>query len=129
MRLHRSALVADFHRFYGLSLSQIKEWGIPLPEIGDMASNLPLDSATRRALDPHWRRTPELDMLREIEYGIRVLGWQRTRLAQRGMNYPERMRLPWDPEPEGTIKGDRMSTEDWDKELGWDKLKAEGKFR
>ena len=125
MTRHRSALVADFHRFYGLSLSKMKEWGIPLTEVCDMAVQMPLDSAVRRSVDPHWQRTPEIDILRDVEHGLRVLAWQQTKSATRGKDYPEPMRLPWDPEPEGTIKGDAMSTEDWDKHLGWDKLKQE----
>lgn len=128
-RRYRSALVADFHRFYGLSLSGMKDWGIPLSEVCDMAAGLPPDSAVRRAADPHWRRTPEIDFLRDVEHGTRVLAWLQTKDGAAGRNYPEPVRLPWDPEPEGTIKGDAMTTEDWDRHLGWDKLKQEKGIR
>lgn len=126
---YRSALVADFHRYYGLSLSSMHEWGIPLLEVCDMAAGLPPDSAVRRAVDPHWQRTPDIDLLREIEHGLRVLAWQQTKPASKGIGYPEPMRLPWDPDPEGTVKGDRMTTEEMDEFLGWDKIKAERGIR
>ena len=122
---HRSALVADFHRTYGLSLSKMREWGIPLTEVCDMATQLPLDSAVRRSVDEHWQRTPEIDLLRDIEHDLRVLAWQQTSSGSKGTGYPEPMRLPWDPPPEGTVKGDRMTTDEMDEFLGWDKLKAE----
>jgi hypothetical protein len=125
MSRHRSALVADFHRYYGLSVSAMKEWGIPLTEVCDMAVNLPLDSAVRRSVDPHWQRTPEIDILRDVEHNLRVLAWQQTSSAKKGIGYPEPMRLPWDADPEGTVKGDRMTTDEMDEFLGWDKLKAE----
>jgi hypothetical protein len=103
----------------------MREWGIPLTEVSDMASQMPLDSAVRRSVDPHWQRTPEIDILRDVEHMLRVLSWQQTTSATKGIGYPEPMRLPWDPDPEGTVKGDRMTVDEADKFLGWDKIKAE----
>lgn len=131
MSRHRPALVADFHRYYGLSLRAMKEWGIPLEEVTHMAANLPLDSAVRRSVDEHWQRTPELDILRKLEHDVRILMWQNTSDGAKGRmsSYPEPMRLPWDPAPEGTVQGDRMSFEEADEFLGWDKLKQEKGIR
>lgn len=120
------ALVADFHRYYGLSLRSMRDWGIPLTEVAAMAMHLPPDSATRRALDPHWQRTMELDMLREVEHDIRILLWQNANSGKRVTSaLPQPIPLPWDPKPRGTIEVDRMTTDEADKWLGWDKLKEE----
>lgn len=120
MTAHRDALVADFHRFYGRSLSQMREWGIPLGEVAAMAAYLPPEAACRRVMDEHWQRTPEIDLLRSVEHSLRVLAWQNTEAARKGNGYPEAVQLPWDPEPEGTIKGDRMTLEEAAEWLGWD---------
>lgn len=85
-----------------------------------MAAHLPPDSACRRALDKHWQRTAEVDLLRDIEHGLRVLAWQNTKAGSKGMGYPEPMPLPWDPEPDGTLRGDRMTLEEAADWLGWD---------
>jgi hypothetical protein len=99
------------------------EWGIPLREVADMATFLPVESATRRSLDPHWQRTPEVDLLRDVEYGLRILAWQQTEKGAKGVGYPEPMRLPWDPTPEGTISGDTMTMDEADRWLGFDKIR------
>lgn len=92
-----------------------------------MAAYLPPESAVRRHLDKHWQRTGEVDLLREIEHGIRYTAWILLRQGgQKRAEYPEPLGLPWDPDPEGTVKGDVMTLEDWDRHLGWDKLKAAG---
>lgn len=90
-----------------------------------MAAHLPPDSAVRRSLDEHWQRTPDIDLLREIEYDLRILAWQQTKDGSKGKGYPERMSLPWDPEPEGTVKGDKMTQQEADDFLGWTELKRE----
>lgn len=89
-------------------------------EVAAWAAHLPPDSATARALNPDWQRTIDVDLLRLVEHGIRVLAWQKTKDGSAGRNAPEPIPLPWDPEPEGLIKGDSM---DWDEAaafLGWE---------
>lgn len=113
----RSALVADFHRYYGLSLNSLRHSGIRVDEVADMAMHLPPDSAVRRVLDPHWQRTNEIDLLREIEHDLRILAWQNS--ASRSTPVPERIPLPWDPAPAGTMQGDRMTMDEADAFLGW----------
>jgi hypothetical protein len=105
----------------------MRDWGIPLSEVADMAVYLPPDSAVRRALDEHWQRTPEIDLLREIEHDLRIIAWQKTKDGQRGIRPPEPLRLPWDPPSEtDKIVGDVMTTDEMAKWLGWDKLLEKG---
>ena len=40
--------------------------------------------------------------MREVEYGVRVLAWQKTLDGSKGRNVPERLALPWDAKPEPT---------------------------
>ena len=68
----------------------------PLRDVAAWAAYLPPESATARSMDAHWQRTPEVDLLREVEYGVRVLAWQKTADGSKGRNVPERLALPWD---------------------------------
>ena len=74
-------------------------------------------------MDPHWQRTPEVDLLREVEHDLRVLAWQQTEAGSKGRDVPERIPLPWDPAPDDLIQGDVMALDELDAWLGWDKLK------
>lgn len=103
-------------RFYGMSLAEARERGIGLLEVADMVAHLPREGAVHRAANPHWQASPEIELLRELEFGVRVLAWQNSRDGQRGLNVPERIRLPWDPAPEGSLRGDSMS---WDEAADW----------
>ena len=91
----------------------------PLRDVAAWAAHLPPESATARALDPHWQRSNEVELLRVMEHGIRVLAWQRTEDGKRGRNAPEPIPLPWDPPPEGTIRGDAMTWDEAADFLGW----------
>lgn len=97
----------------------------PLSDIAAWAAHLPPESAVRRAADPHWQRTPELDMLREVEHDLRILAWQQSKDGAKGLNSPERIALPWDAPPEGTIQGDRMTLDEAAAWLGWDQPNRE----
>lgn len=44
--------MADFRRYYGMSIADCRERGIPLREVAAMAVHLPPDSATGRAVVP-----------------------------------------------------------------------------
>jgi hypothetical protein len=106
----------------------MREWGIPLHEVADMAAHLPPDSAVRRHLDEHWQRSGEIDLLRDIEHDLRVATWVLLKQGgQKNVQYPDPIGLPWDPPAEGTVQGDRMTFEEADAFLGWDKLKAAGR--
>lgn len=88
-------------------------------EVASLATQLPQDSALHRALNPHWWRTTEIDFLRSIEHGVRVLAWQQTKDGHRGYDPPAPLSLPWDPEPEGAIKGDEMTWDEAAEYFGW----------
>lgn len=62
-----------------------------------------------------------MDLLRSIEHSLRVLRWQQTRDGARGRNAPEPLALPWDPEPEGAIRGDAMTLDEAASWLGWER--------
>lgn len=76
----------------------------------------PVGSAIWRSAAEHPDRTHLVDLARQIEFDLRVLAWQGTEDGQRGRNYPEPIVLPWDPAPEGSIRGDVM---EWDEALEW----------
>ena len=76
-----------------------------------MVAYLPPDSAVWRASNPHWQRTPEIDLLRMVEHGVRVLAWQQTADATKGRNYPKHVPLPWD-EPERVWSSDALSLDE-----------------
>lgn len=52
MREYREPLMADFRRYYGLSIAECRAQGIPLREVAAMAAYLPPESATARAVNP-----------------------------------------------------------------------------
>lgn len=79
------------------------------------------DSATFKALNPEWQHTPDLELLRSVEYRLRWLQWVKTEDARRHpKSPPQPMPLPWDPEPEQTAyKGDALPIEELNDFLGW----------
>jgi hypothetical protein len=95
LRRHRGPLTADFRRFYGLRIEDVRARRVPgsLEEFADLACNLPPESATARALDPDWHVTPELGFLRDMAFLLDVLQWRQTKDASRGDNRPEWMPL------------------------------------
>jgi len=126
LREHRGPLTADLHRFHGLVVSRLSECGLPLRDVAAIVAHLPEESATFRALNPHWEHTHSLELLRRIEYHQAIAVWFRTRDGERGVNPPEPFRFPWEPEPEtpGAYRGDRMTTDEADEFLGWGHLRA-----
>lgn len=102
-------------RFYGMGLDEARH-RVTLTELADMVLYLPREGALGRSMDEHWRRSPEVDLLREIEHNVRLHMWMGSRDGEKGRNIPEPIRLPWDPKPEGGHVGDRM---DWDEAADW----------
>lgn len=47
---------------------------------------------------------------------MRVVAWLGSEDGRKGLNFPEPLPLPWDPEPEGTYRGDVM---EWDEAMTW----------
>lgn len=105
-------------RFYGMGWSDARS--LPLTEVADMVAHLPPESAVMRAASEHPDRTAEVDLLRLVEHGVRVLAWQKTRDASRGSNYPKPIRLPWD-EPERVWSSDVL---DFSEDFGDARMRA-----
>lgn len=110
-REHRGQLVADFRRFYHLSWASLPDSGIPLSEIADYAANLPVESATHRAINPGWQHTLQVQLLREVEYLQRVTLWANADPRKRGRE-PERIRFPWEEDSAERLPGDVMTLDD-----------------
>lgn len=88
--------------------------------MADCAVNLPSDSATGRAVNPHWQRSIETDLLRSVDYSLRVLVWQKTEDGSRGWHQPEPIELPWDERPSGSWRGDVFEWDELADALGGD---------
>ena len=93
----------------GLRLRDFPSAALSWRDLLVIVRHAPATSAIVRALDPNWQRTPEVDLLREVEHGVRVLAWQQTRDGSKGRNAPERLRLPWD-----AVETDRPDSYEWD---------------
>ena len=114
------------YRFYGLSVSRLRECGLPLRDVAAMASYLPEESSTYRVLNPHHPHSHDLEMLRSIEHSLRWLVWAKTTAAEKGQNVPEHHWFPWEDKPvhPSAVRGDAMSQDEADEFLGWGELRA-----
>lgn len=77
-------------------------------------------SAIFAELSPQPPDANVIELLRLIEFGIRRLEWMQSEDGSKGRNRPEPLTLPWDPPPEGSIRGDVL---DWDEAaafFGWE---------
>jgi hypothetical protein len=78
-------------------------------------------TAIRKALDPRWMQTPEVDMLRSIEYSLRKLHhlWSGGSV----WDQPKPILWPWEEEEEarrnGTIRGTPVTIDEAAARLGW----------
>ena len=104
--------MADLHRYHGVRLVEVREH-ITATELADWVAHLPDDAATRRAVDPAWRQTDSLEMLRAILLRLDYALWQNG-----GGNgeRPEPIRFAWEPDPDAEDRPDSMTTEelvDW----------------
>ena len=94
---HPDELRADFQRFYGLNLDGMGcEYTVA--HAAALASNLPPESATVRAMVPEAAWDAHTYLLSAIEYDLRVLVWQNSRDGQHNRNRPKRPQTPADVE-------------------------------
>ena len=78
------------------------------------------DTATFKAFVPDWQHTPDVELLRGIEYSTRWLVWAQTRDAQNRRNVPEPYPLPWDPKKDkGDFTADVLTRDELDRIIGW----------
>lgn len=91
--------------------------------------NLPRESATSRAVNPNWAHTPELEMLRSIEWYERIADWRFVSSNTKGATdpAPDPHRFDWEPDPDerewdGTWsnKGDPLAWSEAAEQLGGD---------
>lgn len=116
MAQHRGPLAADFRRFYGLSLAGIRESGLPLHEVADLAAHLPDEGAVARAR----HIVPDaLELARRQEHHLRVLRWQPTKAGHEGRDAPEPLLWPWEERESDAITGDGMTADEAAEWLGW----------
>ena len=80
---------------------------------------------THRALNPDWRvSSPEVQLLREVEFGTRVGAWLQTEDARKRRNQPQRIPLTKAERFAATPERERFdlhTTAEIDKLIGWDK--------
>lgn len=83
-------LRASLRAEYGVDL---RDPGMTLLDLADLAANLPPGCALFRATGGDMAWTTEMHMSARIEYGLRVLAWQKTEDGKKGRNQPK----PIDP--------------------------------
>lgn len=88
-------LRADFQRFYGLDLSGMGA-DYSVAHAAALATHLPREAATVRAVAPEASWSDEAYLLSAIEYDLRILVWQNSKDGQKGRNKPQRPQTPAD---------------------------------
>lgn len=92
---HSDELRADFQRYYGLDLDGMGS-DYSVAHAAALASNLPRESATVRAVVPEAAWSDETYLLSAIEYDLRVLIWQNSKDGAKNRNRPQRPQTPAD---------------------------------
>lgn len=87
---HEGALRASLRAEYGLDL---RDPGVSLLDLADLAANLPPGCALFRAAGGAAAWTDQVHMLAAVEFRLRVLAWQKTEDGKKGRNQPK----PIDP--------------------------------
>jgi hypothetical protein len=106
--------------------SRLRDWpdnGVSWGDLVSLVTHAQPDSATFKALNPHWQQDVSTDLLRSIEASLRWLQWAKTPDAPKGRNIPEPFLWPWEQPEDESIKGDAMTLDEaadwlkWDREL------------
>lgn len=80
----------------------------------------PHDSAIyRSAFGPQADHGHEAELLRSIEYSLRVLTWMKTKDGSKGRNAPEAILFPWEKAKQA-FEADVMTMDEAAAFLGWD---------
>lgn len=92
-RDNQAALIADFRQFYTLDLPLYDEVDedLDLVRLALLYEQLPPNSRCKSD-EGGWGSTDY--MLRSIEYHTRVIAWQNTKDAQKGINNPQPIKSP-----------------------------------
>lgn len=110
-------LRADFRRYYGMSFPPSD---VGASEAADMAVFLPRDSATWLAMEPQAAHTTEAELLRSVEYSLRLLVWAKTKDGAKNRNRPEPELFRWESKAEPMYEFDVMTVDEANAFLGWD---------
>lgn len=96
-------MVSDFRRFYGLDLP-IDGWdgADDLARPAMLWASLPRESRCVRRLVPAARWGDAEYLLRDVEHGVRVLAWMRTRDGEKGRGFPKPL-----PDPAAMAENER----------------------
>lgn len=84
-------LRASLRSEYGVDL---RDPGMPLLDLADLAANLPPGCALYRATGGDMAWSAETHMLAAVEFRLRVLAWQKTEDGKHGRNKPEPIKAP-----------------------------------
>ena len=97
---HKDALEASLQAVYGIRLSA-HDYGVL--ELANRVAHLPPGCALWRASGGPLAWSDEQHMLAEIEFGIRVLAWYKTKDGQNDQNRPKPQEPPL---PAGQVRQD-----------------------
>jgi len=84
-----------------------------------MAAFLPPESATWRAVAPEATHSNEAELLRSVEYSLRLLVWAKTKDGAKNRNHPDAVLFPWE-KPQAEYEFDVMTFDEANAFLGWD---------
>lgn len=118
IRDHREAVEYDLIRS-GLRLDWLGTEALSWRDLRVMVTQAQPDTAVFKSMNPHWQQTVEADLLRAIEFNVRILAWQQSRDGQKGQNKPEAWTWPWESKPDKAFRGDPMTIEEARDWLGW----------
>lgn len=94
LKHHGEALRADFRRFYTLDLLDLWRGRLGAQEAAALAVQLPPGAQVWREAGGPLAWSDEMHLLAEVEYGLAILAWQKTKAAQTGGNRPKRIQPP-----------------------------------
>ncbi len=113
---HSDAIAYDLLRC-GARLRDFPDNGITWGDLLVLVRQAQPDTATYKALNPHWQQTAETDFLRAILHAAQIANWQRTEDGSKGRNAPDPFQWPW--ERDDGDQPDAMSWEEAADWLGW----------
>lgn len=114
---HREPVAYELIRL-GLRLRDLPSPGLTYGDVIAIIRQSPPDSAIGRAMGPEARHTTEAELLRSVEYSLRVLTWMKTKDGSKGRRPPQPLTFQWE-KPERAFDFDVMSADEADTFLGW----------
>lgn len=120
---HREAVEYDLLRC-GLRLDDLGTTRLSWHDAAVVVQYAQPGTAVWKALNPKWQQTNETDLMRSMDFHVRLLVW--GLLTKRSdFDKPKPHLWPWEADVEMEtrgFKGDAMTVEEMAHRLGWDKL-------